>query len=30
MYQDLLMWKYFVKQFNGNLFMLDEWISNCD
>ena len=24
------MWKYFVEQFNGNSFILDNWISNCD
>jgi hypothetical protein len=30
MYEDLLMWKYFVGQSNGNSFILDEWISNCD
>ena len=29
MYEDLLMWKYFVGQSNGNSFILDEWISNC-
>ena len=28
MYEDLLMWKYFVEQFNGNSFILDDWISN--
>ena len=30
MYEDLLMWKYFVEQFNGNSFILDDWISICD
>ena len=30
MYEDLLMLKYFVEQFNGNSFILDNWISNCD
>ena len=30
MYEDLLMLKYFVEQFNGNSFILDDWISNCD
>jgi hypothetical protein len=30
MYEDLLMWKYFVEQFNGNSFILDDWISNCN
>ena len=30
MYEDLLMWKYFVEQFNGYSFILDDWISNCD
>ena len=29
MYEDLLMLKYFVEQFNGNSFILDDWISNC-
>ena len=30
MYEDLLMLKNFVEQFNGNSFILDDWISNCD
>ena len=30
MYEDLLTLKYFVEQFNGNSFILDVWISNCD
>ena len=30
MYEDLLMLKYFVEQFNGNSFIFDNWISNCD
>ena len=30
MYDDLLMLKYFVEQFNGYSFILDDWISNCD
>jgi hypothetical protein len=30
MYEDLLMLKYFVEQFNGNSFILDDWISNYD
>ena len=30
MYEDLLMLKYFVEQFNGNSLILDDWISNCD
>jgi hypothetical protein len=30
MYEDLLTLKYFVEQFNGNSFILDDWISNCD
>ena len=30
MYEDLLMLKYCVQQFNGNSFIFDNWISNCD
>ena len=30
MYEDLLMQKYSVEQFNGNSFMSDDWIFNCD
>ena len=30
MFEELLMLKYFVEQFNGNSFILDDWISNCD
>ena len=30
MYKDLLILKYFVEQFNGNSFIFDYWISNCD
>ena len=30
MYEHLLMWKYFVEQFNGYSFILDDWISNCN
>ena len=30
MYEDLLMLNYFVEQFNGNSFIFDNWISNCD
>jgi hypothetical protein len=26
MYEDVLMWKYFVEQFNGNSFILDDRI----
>jgi hypothetical protein len=30
MYENLLMLKYFVEQFNGNSFIFDNWIFNCD
>jgi len=30
MYEYLLMWKYFVEQFNGNSFILDDRIFNFD
>ena len=30
MYEDLLMLKYFVEQFNGNSFIFNNWISKCD
>ena len=31
MFDDLLVWKYFLENFNGNSYILDaDWISNCD